>query len=250
MSTIKLITAFIFNLTFLFAQSPDTLYPVRIYTPDGYKLGYINNAGVVSIKPLYAFARDFNSGRAFVKVDINSDIWLCLNTTGKTEFELEAKYAYDYKNDHAKVLSLDDSVYYIDLYGKSIELVLMTSTVKHDDLFPFLENGKCGYKGKADELILPAIYEKAAEFSEGLAPVFIMFNESDLPADNCYNAFINEKGEVLIKAELKYDDRGFLESGYFYSPERWKNGVCRYYTSNDPLTRIEKYIRSDGKVIW
>jgi len=231
-------------------QSPDTLYPVRIFTTDGYKLGYINNEGVLKIKPLYAFAREFNSGRAFVKSDINSDIWLCLSTTGKTEFELLAKYVYDYKHDQAKVLSLDDSVYYIDLYGKSIEPVLITAPGSYVSLFPFLENGKYGYKGKADELVLPAIYEKAGEFSDGLAPVFIKFNESDLPSDNCYNAFINEKGAVILKAELKYDDKGFLESGYFYSPERWKNGVCRYYTSNDPLTRVEKYIRSDGKVIW
>ncbi len=250
MSNIKLITAFIFNLTFLFAQSPDTLYPVRIFTTDGYKLGYINNAGVLSIKPLYAFARDFNNGRAFVKIDINSDIWQCLSTTGKTEFELLAKYVYDYKHDQAKVLSLADSVYYIDLYGKSVEPVVITAPESYNDLFPFLENGKYGYKGKADELVLPAIYEKAGDLSDGLAPVFMKFNESDLPSDNCYNAFINEKGEVIIKAELKYDDKGFLESGYFYSPERWKNGVCRYYTSNDPLTRVEKYIRSDGKVIW
>ncbi|HAX49016.1 MAG TPA: hypothetical protein DCX92_08530, partial [Bacteroidetes bacterium] len=117
-------------------------------------------------------------------------------------------------------------------------------------LIPFYDNMKWGYRLGPDVVVLPAIYERAGEFSEGLAQVFIMFNESDLPTDNCYNAFINLKGDVIIKAELKYDDKGFLESGYFFSPGKWQNGVCRYYTSNDPSTRVEKYIRSDGKIIW
>jgi hypothetical protein len=233
-----------------FSQSPDSLYPVKVYTADGYKYGYINSEGYLSIKPQYAFARDFNNGRAFVKNDINSDIWLCINTTGKTVFELKAKYLYDYRYNQAKVLSTSDSVCYIDLNGKPTEWYIEISSA--GDKYPatFIDNNKYGYKADYDKILLPAIYERAGEFSEGLAPVFIKFKESDLPEDNCYNAFINEKGDVIIRAELKYDEKGYLESGYFYSPGKWQNGICRYFTSNDPLTRVEKYIRSDGKIIW
>lgn len=232
-------------------QSSDTLYPVKVFTENGYKYGYINNQGYLSIKPQYAFAKDFSEGLAFVKNGNNSSSWLCLNTSNVVQFEIEAEYAFDFIYGIAKMINRNDSTFFIDTNGDrcTFKSPPMDFDAKKT-LIPFFDNLKWGYKLGPEVIVLPAIYERAEEFSEGLAPVFIKFNESDLPADNCYNAFINEKGEVIIKAELKYDDKGFLESGYFFSPERWKNGVCRYFTSNDPLTRVEKYIRSDGKLIW
>ncbi len=243
------ILSFVFTSA-VFTQSPDTLYPVKVFTENGYKYGYINNQGYLTIKPQYAFAKDFNNGRAFVKNDIISDLWLCINTTGKTVFELKAKYLYDYRFNQAKAIGISDSIYYIDLNGKPTEWYIEISSAWGKYPATFIDSNKYGYKSDYDKILLPAIYERAGEFSEGLAPVFIKFKEPDLPADNCYNAFINEKGDVIIKAELKYDDKGYLESCYFYSPGKWQNGVCRYYTSNDPLTRVEKYIRIDGKIIW
>lgn len=236
---------------FVYSQSPDTLYPVKVFTESGYKYGYINNQGYLSIKPQYAFAKDFSGGLAFVKSDNNSNLWDCINTLGVTQFQINAKYVYDFNNGQAKIINENDSIYFINKSGTLEQFI--TPPIDLDakkTLIPFYENIKWGYRLGPDVVVLPAIYEMAGEFSEGLAPVFIKFKESDLPEDNCYNAFINEKGDVIIKAELKYDDKGFLESGYFYSPGQWQNGVCRYYTSNDPLTRVEKYIRIDGQVIW
>jgi len=241
----------LFNLCFAFSQSPDTLYPVKVYTADGYKCGFINNEGYLSIKPKYAFAKDFSEGLAFVKSDNDSNIWDCINTSGATQFQIKAKYIYDFNNGQSKIINENDSIYFVNKSGKPEQFI--TPPIDFDAkkiLIPFYEYNKWGYRLGPDVVVLPAIYEMAGEFSEGLAPVFIMFSPSDLPTDNCYNAFINVKGDVIIKAELKYDEKGFLESGYFYSPEKWVNGVCRYYTSNDPSTRVEKYIRSDGKVIW
>ena len=236
---------------FVYSQSPDTLYPVRVFTESGYMFGYINNQGYLSIKPQYAFAKDFSGGLAFVKSDNNSNLWNCISTTGTTQFQINAKFVYNFNNGQAKIINENDSIYFINESG--IPEQFITPQIDLDakkTLIPFYENMKWGYRLGPDVVVLPAIYEMAGEFSEGLAPVFIKFKESDLPEDNCYNAFINEKGDVIIKAELKYDDKGFLESGYFYSPGQWQNGVCRYYTSNDPLTRVEKYIRIDGQVIW
>ena len=250
MKTIYVIVAIIIS-GIVYSQSPDTLYPVKAFTESGYKYGYINNQGYLSIKPQFAFAKDFSEGLAFVKIDNNSNKWDCISTTGVTQFQINVMYVYDFNNGQAKIINVNDSIYFINKSG--IPEQFITSPIDLDakkTLIPFYENMKWGYRLGPDVVVLPAIYEMAGEFSEGLAPVFILFSPSDLPSGNCYNAFINVKGDVIIKAELKYDDKGFLESGYFYSPEKWKNGVCRYYTSNDPLTRVEKYIRSDGKVIW
>ncbi|HRE10326.1 MAG TPA: WG repeat-containing protein [Ignavibacteria bacterium] len=241
----------LFNICFAFSQSPDTLYPVKVFTESGYKYGYINNQGYLSIKPQYAFAKDFNEGLAFVKSDNNSNVWDCINTSGVNQFQINAKYVYDFNNGQAKIINENDNIFFINKSGTPEQFI--TPPIDLDakkTLIPFYDNMKWGYRLGPDVVVLPAIYERAGEFSEGLAQVFIMFNESDLPTDNCYNAFINLKGDVIIKAELKYDDKGFLESGYFFSPGKWQNGVCRYYTSNDPSTRVEKYIRSDGKIIW
>lgn len=181
----------------------------------------------------------------------NSPKWLCINTASIVQFEIEAIYAFDYNFRLAKMININDSIFFIDTIGN-----ICTFKVPPIDfdakktMIPFFDNIKWGYKLGPEVITLPAIYEMTGEFSENLAPVFIKFNESDLPEDNCYNTFIDNQGNVLIKAELKYDDRGHLEPGYFYAPGKWVNGVCRYYSTNDPTTRVEKYIRSDGKIVW
>lgn len=247
----KLIYISLFLSTEIFSQSPDTLYPVQAFTSNGYKYGYINRDGNIVIQAKYDYAKDFSEGLAFVKTDNISNNWNCINTSGEDLFKLSANFVYDFKNDQAKILSPDDSVYFINRSGIKTDFKSPPIDFEAKKIpVPFYEFNKWGYRLGPENIILPAIYERAGEFSEGLAPVFIIFSEADLPEDNCYNAFINIKGDVIIKTELKYDDKGFLESGYFYSPGRWQNGVCRYYTSNDPKTRVMKYIRNDGIVIW
>lgn len=243
-------TLILFVLTInLYSQSSDTLYPVKVYTADGYKYGYINREGNISIMPQYAFAKDFSEGLAFVKNNNSSNTWVCINTNNKIEFEFESKYAFDYVNGLAKLINLYDSTYYIDKNGNTSEYHNHLSFDAKYIPVPFYENNKWGYKLGVIAFIA-AVYELAGEYSEGLAPVFFKLNESDLPAENCYNVFIDLKGEVIIIAEMTYDDKGHLKSGYFYSPGKWVNGVCRYYSSNDIKSREVKYLRSDGKVIW
>lgn len=238
------------NITF--SQSPDTLYPVKVYTQDGYKYGYINRDGYLIIKPQFAFAKDFSEGLAFVKNEINSNKWLCINTSSAVQFEITAEYVFEYKNNIARIIR-NDSSFYINKYASyGIYLPYPFPKIQRDKQIPFLfyEGNKVGYILENDSIVIPPIFERAGEFADRIAPVFLKFKESDLPDSNCYNAFIDIFGNILIKAELKYDDHGYLESGYFYSPEKWVNGVCRYYTSNDPATMEVKYIRSDGKIIW
>lgn len=237
-------------LPLVFSQSPDTLYPVKVHTENGYKFGYINNQGYLSIKPQFAFAKDFSEGLAFVKNEIESDKWICINTAGLVVFELHAIYVKDFSNGAARYLDSTKKVYAVGFSGELISNPLEEKPIYCGKWTRYSFDGRYGFFNVDTYDSLPAVYLRAGNFCQGPAPVFISFNESDLPEFICYNAFINEEGEVIIRAELKYDDKGYLESGYFYSPEKWQNGVCRYYTSNDPATRVEKYIRSDGKVIW
>lgn len=248
--TILLILIFLTN-NFLFSQSPDTLYPVQAFTSNGYKYGYINRDGNLVIQAKYDFAKDFSEGLAFVKSDNRSDEWLCINIFAETVFKLSANFVFDFKSDQAKVINHIDSVYFINRTGIRTDFKTPPLDFNAKKIpIPYNESGKWGYRMGPDNIILPAIYEMAGEYSEDLAPVFIKFSESDLPEVNCFNAFINLKGEVVLRTELKYNDNGYLVTGYFYSPGRWQNGVCRYYTSNDPKTRVMKYIRNDGRVIW
>ncbi|HMT12320.1 MAG TPA: WG repeat-containing protein [Ignavibacteria bacterium] len=241
---------FLSILPLVFSQSPDTLYPVKVHTENGYKFGYINNQGYLSIKPQFAFAKDFSEGLAFVKNEIESDKWICINTAGLVVFELQAIYVKDFSNGAARYLDSTKKVYAVGFSGELISNPLEEKPIYCGKWTRYSFDGRYGFFNVDTYDSLPAVYLRAGNFCQGPAPVFISFNESDLPEFNCYNAFINEEGEVIIRAELKYDDKGYLESGYFYSPDKWVNGVCRYYTSNDPATRVEKYIRSDGKVIW
>lgn len=208
--------------------------------------------GNFGINPQFAFAKDFSQGLAFVKDEINSNKWMCINTSGAVQFEIAAEYVFGYKNDIARIIR-NDSTFYINKYASNgIYLPYSFPKIQRDKQIPFLfpEGGKFGYKLENDSVVIPPIFERAGEFANRIAPVFFKFKESDLPDSNCYNAFIDIFGNVLIKVELKYDDKGHLESGFFYSPEKWVNSVCRYYSTNDPKTREVKYIRSDGKVIW
>ncbi|HAX47560.1 MAG TPA: hypothetical protein DCX92_01100, partial [Bacteroidetes bacterium] len=107
----------LFNICFAFSQSPDTLYPVKVFTESGYKYGYINNQGYLSIKPQYAFAKDFNEGLAFVKSDNNSNVWDCINTSGVNQFQINAKYVYDFNNGQAKIINENDNIFFINKSG-------------------------------------------------------------------------------------------------------------------------------------
>ena len=250
MKLIALILSFIISYS-VFSQSADTLYPVSIFIEDSYKYGYINREGYLNIKPQYAFAKDFSDGLAFVKNDNNSSKWFCINTAGKVEFELTAVFVKDFNNGVAGYIDSAQERHFINHSGKIIYDPAQDQPVFNGYMSRYFKDEKYGYANIKTDDSLPPIYLRAGYFRQGLAPVFIKFKESDLPDDpNCYNAFINGNGDVLIKTEQKFDENGYLETGYFYSPEQWVGGVCRYYTSKDPKTREAKYIRNDGKIIW
>ena len=188
----------------IFSQSPDTLYPVKVFTTDGYKYGYINNQGYLSIKPHYDYAKEFSEGLAFVKNDNNSEIWICINTEGKYIFEVNAKYVYNFRDSITILMNEYKMITYVNHSGNVFTSPdLPIAKLLEPEIPYFKKNNKFGYKTILGDTILSPIYERAGEFSEGFAPVFIMFKESDLPEDNCYNAFINNKGDVIIIAELK-----------------------------------------------
>ena len=90
-----------------------------------------------------------------------------------------------------------------------------------------------GYIDTMGEFVLEPIYNDADCFSEGLAAVFL---GNDVHFVQSKNAFINRRGEVIIR-------------GDFWYPIPFKNGFSKYWTGYHFTGDIE-YIRNDGKIIW
>jgi hypothetical protein len=137
-------------------------------------------------------------------------------------------------------------------------------------------NARFGYIDKTGNLIIPAKFGEARDFSEGLAAVKINRPYQDEP-DNSdkYWGYINAAGAYVITPRY-YQVKAFSEGLAAVSPKTlapygyvdrtgkmviepqfdmrtgpFQNGIARVYTDRDYKTRDEHgYIDRAGKFIW
>jgi hypothetical protein len=213
----------------LFAAPPkwgdDGLY----YFKQNDKFGYMDKTGKVVIPPKYHYAGDFYNGMACVMLVENS-LYGYINKTGTLVIKPQYAIAKDFSDDVAWVgagKSVGMVQYYtiIDKTGKAV-----ITKFKNDLEFkPFTEglaavktSGKWSYINKAGQTVIPAKYDEAYIFSEGLARVTIG-EDTD--------GYIDKTGKIIIKPQF-YLPGNFSEGladVQLYTPYKDGNIVKRGY---------------------
>jgi hypothetical protein len=192
------------------------------------KMGFINKAGKIVIEPKYDWAVSFENGIAAVTID------------GKHGFiDKSARLVIPaiYENANLTTFSeglaqvkLDGKYFFIDSSGKK---VLQPSNDYESGLFRFdfseglvswqFGSGKWGYLDKNGETIIPALFDMAWEFSEGLAAVKV---------DGKWG-YIDKTGTIVIEPQP------------FEMVGEFKNGLAEIENDDGP-----GYMDKTGKIVW
>ncbi len=145
-----------------------------VFKGDGY-IGYINREGVEVVPCFYGMSYGFNNGTAYVQVigeEVGDSFEGAIDKTGK------------------RLTSEGSSAIHASYEQHDVE----------NGPISFRENSKTGYKDQYGNVVIPAIYDWASSFSEGLAPVM----------QNGKWGYINTNGKVVVP--FIYDDAfGFTE---------------------------------------
>jgi len=192
---------------------------------EGY--GYIDPAGEVVIPCQYASADDFCHGSAVVQLP---------NMGGYQLIDVTGAYLCDAPWEH------------IELYSEN--RLLMAE-----------KDGKTGYINRMGQPVLPPVYDKAQEFSEGLA--LVMQGEAafwidedgtkviDRPAGHRASPFREGMAALIDENGLS----GLLDkSGRFITPCRWENWLTYAFGSDLNIALVQKdgqagFINRQGELI-
>lgn len=95
-------------------------------------------------------------------------------------------------------------------YGLSADM----SRMFHEGRMAVIHNNKVGYIDKTGKLIIPAKYDRAYEFSEGLAPVYKFKKEAGSKYEALYYGFVDKTGKEVIPIKYRHP-AGALSHSYF-----------------------------------
>lgn len=146
----------------------------RVVTADG-KTGYINTANKTVIQPQYDAAKDFFDGVAWVR---GEDGWILINKEGKQLNSTKLQVLSNYSNGYAR--------------GQQS---------------PW-ETGKWGYIDKEGNMVIPAVYSFAFDFSEGLAAVKLRgFMDFALGWSDGNVQYIDTSGNTVIAPSFNFAEK-------------------------------------------
>lgn len=175
------------------------LFPYQV----GDKWGYVNVLGEFIVPPQYAFAAPFSEGLALVSFDAGR--FGFINMVGQVVIPMRYSFATSF-NDGVTVAGLPavtadqaDSVVYLDRRGNNI-----FGEATYPSGLPFTEglasvrapDGKFGYINRRGAQIIPATFDFALEFTEGLAPVVV--------GDKV--GYIDRTGKIAIEPQFDAGD--------------------------------------------
>lgn len=167
--------------------------------------GYINREGKFVIPPVYMHASPFSEKLAFVRhlyhIETNADdsnevdvrvVYSAIDIQGKVQFSNpDAEFALPYSDGLALIpgkASYMDATGRIVIDGKEFLEARSFSNglacVKH------AKTGRYGFIDKLGHLVIPANFERAGDFCEGMAPVLV----------NKLWGFIDKSGQMVIPA--------------------------------------------------
>jgi hypothetical protein len=120
--------------------------------------------------------------------------WGFIDMSGEVVIPFEYESAFNFSNGYARVWLPDDgTLLYINTKGEIVDPPLLNS----GDLVMFFDADSMlwGYKNESDEIVIPAQFGDARDFSEGLAAVFNGANNQD---NTGRWGHIDMSGEVVI----------------------------------------------------
>ena len=193
----KLIIPLKFPLLYIWSEFSDGMARTALSTTErpGYccKYGYIDTTGRMVVEPQYWEAKDFAEGLAAVKM---GDRWGYIDREGRTALAPQWLAADNFSEGLAGVCTQSGGCGYIDHAGKMIITLQGASAPGefHDGLASVLidSNGfKFGYIDKTGRLTIAGPFDKAWDFSGGLALVLV----------GGKTKFIDKTGRVVLEPE-------------------------------------------------
>jgi hypothetical protein len=176
------------------------------------KWGFINKKGEWVYSPQFRHAYSFSEGLAGVRFDDDNVSYgsydRYMDKNGKLVLS-RYRRAFPFENGQARVETEDGGHYYIDKKGNVIKSS-NTSSIHvsipevHEGLIYFTnEKEKYGYKDSVGNVIIPAKFDDAYDFSDGLARVKI----------NNKWSFINKHGNLVFTLQIVCDEVGDFQYG-------------------------------------
>ena len=192
---------------------------LALVTSGGQK-AFINEAGQIVIKPDFDIVDDFSEGLAAVNIGqrripnlgviSNPGKWGYIDKTGKLVIPLKFTHAEDFSEGLAAVKIKGEIVWCpSDASGNRAGSTMMY-----------------GYIDKAGKIVIPAVFDSAEPFREGVAAVS--------KCDEAY--FITKTGRTVISGGFRYASS--FSGGLAHVETMTKSGL------------LEGYVDKTGKMIW
>lgn len=173
------------------------LIPVQ----SGQYWGYINHDGKFIINPQFANANPFYEGVALIKSSDGK--YGYINEEGKYIINPVYKDATDFGNGLALVVKENSKLEFINVKGEtkiSLDQSVESAHKFSEGLALINVNNKFGYINTDGKIVIPAIFDDADDFSEGLARV----GQYDSAKNETQFGFINKKGDLVINYQFKF----------------------------------------------
>lgn len=185
------------------------------------KVGYIDSDGKYLVQPQFQDGSDFSEGYAFVVTDNSYPI--CINTKGKEVFTLKgAEVVSNFSEGFAMYKNESGKFGYVDTKGNSAITPRFDRASDFSEGLAAVQLGeKWGFIDKEGNIVIPSQFSYARDFHEGLAAI----------SNGKTYGFVNSKGEYVINPQ-------------FESVEDFSEGMALF--SNGKLTG---FINKEGKYV-
>lgn len=240
------------------------------------KWGYMDKTGKLVIPMEFTHAEDFSEGLAAAG---SGDHLGFIDHTGKLIFEVPLDVTLGFHDGIVGVL-YRGSVSYFDRAGKKIPVATEYGPKSHsfsEGLVPMQTKGKWGFMNPAGQLVIPATFEDAKDFREGLAPVKVKGELVWCPAGAEGNrsgstmrwGYVDKTGKIVITpsfesaepfseglAEVHNCNESFfidrtgkaVISGFTYASS-FSGGLARFELLKESQL-LSGYVDKAGKIVW
>ncbi len=237
--------------------------------------GYIDKTGKLALPMRFTHAEAFSEGLAAVELDKHTGF---IDRTGKMVLEVPLDVTLDFSEGIVGVLR-SGRISYWDRTGTKLNTPPLDADSSYhsfsEGLATIATNGKSGYIDKTGKLVIPAEYEDAEDFSEGLAAAQVTGEMRWCPQENGSRygssksfGYIDKTGKMIIAPKFDYaspfreglasvsicSKRGFIDKTgkvvialQFLEAFSFRGGLAQVRNSpRGPFTYIDK----TGKIVW